>query len=162
MLQQAAVSHRTADRLRIKITERRGDEEFFSALAQDLKDKFAYRAVTTNPLTGSVLILDPKIDIDAVSRFASENGYFELDTGTSVKPKAAHALVVPVRQVHRKIRDFSGGEVGLNELIFITLCLFGLYEILRGNAKSPPWYTAFWYAFGIFTKSIVERSDTSA
>jgi hypothetical protein len=34
-------------------------------------------------------------------------------------------------------------------------------EIMRGNFRMPPWYTAFWYAFGLFTKSMLDRTDST-
>jgi hypothetical protein len=33
----------------------------------------------------------------------------------------------------------------------------GIYQIVRGNFGAPPWYTAFWYAFGVFTKSLIDK-----
>ena len=28
-------------------------------------------------------------------------------------------------------------------------------EMAREANRTPPWYTAFWYAFGLFTKSLL-------
>lgn len=42
-------------------------------------------------------------------------------------------------------------------MAFLTLLGVGIYQLVRGNFAAPPWYTAFWYAMGIFTKSIMEK-----
>jgi len=35
---------------------------------------------------------------------------------------------------------------------------------MRGNFGIPPWYTAFWYSFGVYTKQIAGglREDPAA
>jgi len=44
-------------------------------------------------------------------------------------------------------------------MAILSLLGLGLYQILRGNFRAPPWYTAFWYALGIFTKSLSDKGD---
>jgi hypothetical protein len=38
------------------------------------------------------------------------------------------------------------------------LVITGVYQILRGQFRTPPWYTAFWYAFGLLTMFVVKKS----
>jgi hypothetical protein len=42
-------------------------------------------------------------------------------------------------------------------MIFLSLLAVGLWELAIGNFKRPPWYTAFWYAFGLFSKAIFDE-----
>jgi hypothetical protein len=155
----AIVSHRSPGRLRIKIASRKGDHAFFSTIAQSLQEEMQLKAVRTNALTGSVLILDSAVDIEAVADHAAAHDLFALQAHEPIKVPLARTLVTPVQEMDQKIKRFTAGEIDTMGTIFILLCIYGLVELLRGNAKAPPWYTAFWYAFGIFTKSMIDRSD---
>jgi hypothetical protein len=53
--------------------------------------------------------------------------------------------------------QFTGGWLDLPGMAFLLLLGIGIYQIRRGNIGLPPWYTAFWYAFGVYTKSLVEK-----
>jgi hypothetical protein len=161
MLPPATISHRTHGRLRIRVASRKGDREFFSHLQQTLQKKMELQSIQTNALTGSVLILDPDIDVAVVSDQAAANNLFALQDRDPKKVPLAKSLMIPIQEADQKIKGFTGGEVDILGAIFILLCIYGLLEIFRGNAKSPPWYTAFWYAFGIFTKSMVDRSESA-
>jgi hypothetical protein len=158
MLPQAIVSHRTAERLRIKIPSRKGEGAFFSSVKQSLDRDLKYNLVHVNALTGSVLIVDSGIDLKALANYASRERLFTLEHRLARVQPLGRTVFAPVLDLNRKISGFTDGAVDFPGLIFLALCGFGIYEILRGNFKPPPWYTAFWYAFGIFTKSMVDRT----
>ena len=158
MLPQAIVSHRTAERLRIKIVSRKGDGAFFSTVEQSLDRDLKYRIVQVNALTGSVLITDSGVDLETLADHASRRGLFTLEHRLAPVQPLGRTLFGPLLALNRKISGFTDGVVDFPGLVFLTLCGFGIYEILRGNIRPPPWYTAFWYAFGIFTKSMVDRT----
>jgi hypothetical protein len=161
MLPPAIISHRTSGRLRIKVASRKGDFDFFSKLQKSFRENLKFQAIQTNALTGSILIRDPEIDINAVSAHAVAKDLFALQDQSAKKMPLARTLLGPMQEMDRKIRVFTGGDVDIMGVIFFLLCSFGLFELIRGNFKSPPWYTAFWYAFGIFTKSIVDRREST-
>jgi hypothetical protein len=158
MLPQAIVSHRTAERLRIKIPSRKRDGAYFSTVKQSLDRDLKYRLIQVNALTGSVLIVDPGVDQEAVADRAAREGLFTLDHPPAPVQPLGRTIFAPLLEVNRKISGFTDGAVDFPGLVFLALCGFGIYEILRGNIRPPPWYTAFWYAFGIFTKSMVDRT----
>jgi hypothetical protein len=158
MLPQAIVSHRTAERLRIKIPSRKKNDAFFSEVKQSLDRDLKCRLVQINALTGSILIVDSGIDLETLADHASREGLFTLEPRSAPSQLLGQAVFAPVAALNRKISGFTAGAVDFPGLVFVVLCAFGLYEILRGNVKPPPWYTAFWYAFGIFTKSMVDEA----
>ena len=158
MLPQAIVSHRTAERLRIKIPSRKGDGAFFASVKKSLDRDLTYNLVQVNALTGSVLIVDSGIDLSALANYSSKERLFTVEHRLAPVQPLGRTLFVPVLDLNRKIREFTDGAVDFPGLIFLALCGFGIFEILRGNFRPPPWYTAFWYAFGIFTKSMVDRT----
>jgi hypothetical protein len=158
MLPQAIVSHQTAERLRIKIPSRKGDGAFFSSVKHSLDRDMKYDLVNVNALTGSVLIVDSGVEVEALANCASQEHLFTLEHRLVPVQPLGRTLFAPVLDLNRKISGFTDGAVDFPGLIFLALCGFGIYEILRGNFRPPPWYTAFWYAFGIFTKSMVDRA----
>jgi hypothetical protein len=70
-------------------------------------------------------------------------------------------VTTPLSGINADLKKISGGEVDLPIAIFIILLAFGVIEIFRGNFKMPPWYTAFWYAFGVFSKAIFDSRQTN-
>jgi hypothetical protein len=158
MLPQATISHRTAERLRIKIPSRKGDGAFFSTVKQSLDRDLKYGLVQINALTGSVLITESGVDLETLAERASRGGLFALEHRPAPVQPLGRTVFTPLLELNRKISGFTEGAVDFPGLVFLALCAFGIYEILRGNVRPPPWYTAFWYAFGIFTKSMVDRT----
>lgn len=158
MLPQATAGHRTAERLRIRIPSRKGDVGFFTTVAQSLARDLKYRDIRVNALTGSVLIADPGIDLDKLADHAVREGLFKLDAGLSRVQPLGQRVYHPLASFSRKFNGLTDGALDFPGLMFLALCAVGLYEILKGNAKLPPWYTAFWYAFGIVTSSVINSS----
>jgi hypothetical protein len=159
MVPIAHVSHRTPERMRIRIPLRKGDADYFARLEKSLTDRFNFQKLTVNHLTGSILIVDPSIDPAAVADHGRENELFDLQVLQPPREALARKVSSPVAALNRSIERFSGGDVDAAGLVFIALCVYGVIEIARGNLRRPPWYTALWYAFGVFTKSIVDRAE---
>ena len=44
-------------------------------------------------------------------------------------------------------------------LVFLSLLISGIWQIARGSVAMPAWYTAFYYALGIFTRAQVDDLD---
>jgi hypothetical protein len=158
-LPEAEVVHRSGERLRIRVASRKGDEAFFAALERRLTDEGAIAAA--RPLTGSILITGDLASPDWVKAMGARTQSFDLTVVNrrKVTPSAAH-LVSPIGALNRYVRRFTNDELDIFGAVFILLMTTGIIQVLRGNLRLPPWYTAFWYAFGIFTKSILDRIDT--
>jgi hypothetical protein len=154
MAPEAHIVHRTPERLRIRIDEKKGDLSYFSTL----KDKFSrYRSfenITENHLTGSLLFVEKRIDADAIFEFAESNHLFDLRNTLEETQPLSQRVVQPIRKFDSRLNRFTKGEIDLSGFIFMILLVSGIFQIARGNFAAPPWYTAFWYALGIFTKSI--------
>jgi hypothetical protein len=159
MLPQAFIVHQVErKRVRVKIPHRKGDASFFAGLSDSLK-KFQGGVVSTvNPLTGSVLVTGDPLDLTELAEFAESEKLFSLRMEGVPSAPLAQKVVAPISGADSLVREITRGSLNLPETLFISLLAFGLFEIARGNFRSPPWYTAFWYAFGILTKSMVDRA----
>ncbi len=156
-LPEARIGHRTADRLRIKIPSIRGREAYLIAIKEALLESGLAGSLDVNPATGSILLKGANLLPATIASVGEKTGLFKLELSTPEVEPLSLKIVAPVRSLSQSVSRFSGGDLDLPGLVFLTLLGVGLYKLSRGNLAAPPWYTAFWYAMGVFTKSIVEK-----
>jgi hypothetical protein len=159
MLPEAKVSHQSAKRLRIKIPSKKGDGNYFQRLGEKLVKYKDFEVLQLNPLTGSVLFIDEGLDVDGIEAYAGENGLFDLRRTALPSVPLSRRIAEPLGDTSAFLSRTTGGFLDLPGAAFLLLLGVGLVEIVRGNFRTPPWYTAFWYAFGVFTKSIVDKAS---
>lgn len=157
MVPVATIKHRLEGRLRLQILSRKGDTAYFAMAASRLKAVLPYRIIATSALTGSLLIEDEACDLDAVRNAADAQGLFSIRAAALPTQSLAQRIVLPISGANRRLNELSGGVLDLPGMIFLSLLAFGLWELAIGNFKRPPWYTAFWYAFGLFSKAIFDE-----
>jgi hypothetical protein len=111
-----------------------------------------------NPATGSVLFLGKGVDLNKIAAAAQKEGLFTLQVLEQRPVPLSKRIAAPLGSLSSQVRGMTGGQLDLPGLAFLALLGFGLFQIVRGDLRSPPWYTAFWYAFGFFSKSLVDMS----
>jgi hypothetical protein len=142
-------------RLRLKIASRRGDVGYFSLIIAGLMGHFAFSKVSANHRTGSLLIQsEDDIDLDAVKAYVEKEGMFHVMLPGCEPPTAALDVAASLGKANNAVSRLSGGEMDLPTLFFTALVISGVTQLARGRFVAPPWYTAFWYAMGLFSKSI--------
>jgi hypothetical protein len=155
MIPDAHVSHGMARRLRIKIPSKKGDVSYFSTLRERLASCPGIEEIRVNPQTGSALI-SYECERKTLVEFAREKDLFRLTRSAprrlSIFGKVAHTF----RAYNQDLKKLTGGEVDIPSLIFLSLLISGIWQIARGNFAMPAWYTAFYYALGVFTRTQVE------
>jgi hypothetical protein len=77
MLPSAYFSHRSAQRMRLRIPERRGDLSYFIKIQEALKSWDSSLNIQITPLTSSVLI-EPSLDADKLKFYAEGLALFKL------------------------------------------------------------------------------------
>jgi hypothetical protein len=154
-LPRGRIVHATDERVRIRFPSRKDDPDFFQALEKPLKEHPAIKSVQTNSVTASLLLAGDLSDPAKLAAYAEQQGLFRLDSAAAVRG-------VPLRQKvyqsfdagNRFVRAKTRNEFDLPVVIFLALIGSGIYQLLRSEVRLPPWYTAFWYALGVFTKSL--------
>ena len=157
-LPQASICHQSADRLRIKVASRKGDAGYFANLVKSLSGLRKFKDLAVNRLTGSVLFIGENLDAGEIAVYASEHKLFHLITAEPPGLPLMHSLVQPVASIDRSLRTITGGKIDLPSGIFFALLCTGIYELARGRFIAPPWYTAFWYAFGLVSMYVIEKA----
>jgi len=158
-LPAAHIGHRVSERLRIKIPSRKGDDAYFSEVKKSLLEDGALHSLEVNPTTGSLLIKGSGTDLESIRSVGKKKALFQLEEASEKVEPLSRKIAVPFRDLGRAIDRFSGGEIDLAGAVFLGLIGWGMVQLARGNFAAPPWYTAFWYALGIFTKSLVDESE---
>jgi hypothetical protein len=162
ILPKARVSHQSRRRLRIRIPAERGNQGYFATLRKVLAEHEGVEAVEVNQITGSVLLLGDGLDVEAVRTWGKERGLFKIEApGNPGEDRSSHLparAVKPLQGLQNGLDHLTGGNLNLSGLIFFALLGTGIHQILRGNFTAPPWYTSFWYAFGVFTKQLVDKA----
>jgi hypothetical protein len=163
MIPEAKICHLTNNRIRFKIATRKEDHQYFSSVHEKLL-KAGFAKSAANPLTGSVMIEKKGIKVEEIAAFGKKNKLFAMTVSEkkeSGRESLLKKVIAPISGINTDLKKFSDGDVDLPAVIFIILLAFGVIEILRGNFKMPPWYTAFWYAFGVFSKAIFDSRQTN-
>jgi hypothetical protein len=157
-LPRASLCHQSADRLRVKVASRKGDAGYFTNVVKSLSGLRTFKDLTANPLTGSVVFIGANLDADEIAAYASANKLFHLTTAKPASLPLMHSIVQPVASIDRSLRTISGGKLDLPSGIFLALLGSGIYQLVRGRFSAPPWYTAFWYAFGLVSMYVIEKA----
>lgn len=158
MVPEAYVSHRAPRRLRIKIPSKKGNSSFFSTLLDRLAKCPGVEEVKVNPQIGSVLILYTG-DTKAVTEFAKKSDLFHLKPARPPRKTFFVNVADTFRAYDKDLKKISGGELDIPSLVFVSLLISGVWQIARGNLGMPAWYTAFYYALGVFTRIQVDEPD---
>ncbi len=110
-----------------------------------------------NPATGSLLLKGPQMDPTAIASVGEQSLLFALETRPPETEPLSKRIAAPFHDLSRSLDRLSGGELDLPGMVFLGLVGAGVYQIARGNVMAPPWYSAFWYALGLFTKHIADK-----
>ena len=157
MIPEALVVHKTDNRLRIRIPSKKGDAVFFEEILSAFSGS-GFDTPFIKAETGSILFEKDGIDGRAVAEFARKNDLFRLDSHIPDQRPVAWRIAEPIGRLSEFLSKYTVGQLDMPSLAFLILLAVGIREIATGNFKSPPWYTAFWYAFGVFSKSVADKA----
>jgi hypothetical protein len=153
----AYICHQSPQRLRIKIASRKGNADYFETLNAALTRLKRYDKLEVNTLTGSVLIVDEHIDVEDIATHGKTRNLFDLKDLTDSRSPMTTQLVSHLEDLNTNIRRLTTGNMDLAGILLLALLISGLIQLIRGNLQMPPWYTAFWYAFGIYKLASVVK-----
>lgn len=161
MASDASITHNMEGRLRIRVPSKKRDEPYFAAVKDVLSAVEGVDEVEVTPQTGSVLVFH-HTDTEAITQAGASKDLFKINPAPEVRNTMLHDSVsAQVGKINDRIKELSEGGVDLRGLAFIALLGTGIYQIARGNFTAPAWYTAFWYALGLFGKTANNGNSAS-
>jgi hypothetical protein len=158
MVPDARVVHATIRRLRVRIPSKKGDGSYFSLIKESLADCPGIETVEVNPLTGSALLIHDT-DAATIADYAARNDLFRFTPWKGSSRTLFQSVEEGLGKLNKRLKRVSGGEFDIPSLFFVILLISGMFQIARGNLGAPAWYTAFWYAFGIFSRDAMRNLD---
>jgi hypothetical protein len=159
---EALVVHNMAGRIRIRVPSKKGNAAYFTAVKETLSACVGVEGVEVAPFTGSILVRCHG-PTEAVLGWAESQGLFVVRQEQSIKVTAFYDSVAGrFGALDDGIKTATGKSFDLPGLAFLGLMGAGIYQIARGNFATPAWYTAFWYALGLFWKSSEKKGGKDA
>ena len=156
---KADVSCLLPDRLRLRIAAKRGDVRFFTDLKARWLAAYPQTQVAANEMTASLLVTGPVPQKSDIAEFGRQSALFSLEAPVPQLHAWSREVQTGFTTLNNQIQRLTSGSLNLTNGLFLALVIFGLIELIRGNWKSPPWYTAFWYAFGVYSKSLIDQAS---
>ncbi|MBF0474134.1 MAG: hypothetical protein HQK93_10475 [Nitrospirae bacterium] len=148
--------HSTNERLRLRLPNLKNNLESLADLKTALLDIEGINNIEINPKTSSVLILHSNAKEQILSA-AIMRGLLKIKEKKTVKTTATPFtanVTETARTINSKLKALTGREIDLPNMFFLVLFGTGVYQVARGNFALPAWYTAFWYAYGVFIKGM--------
>jgi len=158
MIPHAHVSHIMSCRLRIKVPSRKGDLSYFADVQEQLSMCPGVQEVSVSPHTGGALILY-NCDKKSISEYAQEKGLFILKHPAGSQRALFSHVAHTFKMYNTSLKKLTDGQIDIPSLAFLSLMISGVYQLARGNLSVPAWYTAFYYALGVFTRAQVDEWD---
>lgn len=158
MAPEALIVHKTDDRLRIRIPSKKGNTSYFEDVSSAFSGSGGFERMTANAATGSLLFTGEGIDAKAIAALAGKKSLFRLESHDHKEKPVAYHIAEPIGQLSAFLSKCTVGQLDMPTIAFLALLGVGIRQIVTGNFRSPPWYTAFWYAFGVFSKSIADKA----
>ena len=158
MFPEAHEMNISAGRLRIRVPGKKRDVAYFGKLVESFTSLNGIQEIRVNPLTTSVLFVHD-LEVKAIAEHAKELSLFRLksEEGIAQRNTIFEAANKTIATWNRQLKNLTGGGMDVPSLVFLGLVLTGFYQISKGNFRAPPWYTAFWYALGIFSKAAFDE-----
>jgi hypothetical protein len=152
----AQMVHHLRHRVRFQFVGSQRRHAEYDRIVASLEKHLPDVAVRCSPVSGSIVVSGPTTSIEKLGPVAEKAGLFRLQAPLPAAPLAVQ-MTQPVGKLSAFLERATRGNVDLPGMVFLSALLLGLYELARGNFRTPPWYTAFWYAFGVYSKSLMDR-----
>jgi hypothetical protein len=161
MTPQAIVKHSLNGRIRIRISGLgRNKKEYFETLEALIKQRFDFQTVIVRPITGTLVLKDQGLDLEALANFGQSQGLFLLETGkTPCRNLVTGHSKLYIKKLNHGIRTITGGRLDMSSSIFFLLVVHAMREIIRGNLALPSWFTAPWFASTLYNRDILNVVD---
>lgn len=143
MQPRAYVVHRTRQRVRLRVPDKRADTAWFSETADKLEKVDWINQVDTGPASASlVLHCDTAHDLD---ERLSSTSVFEFQSRAPVVPPATEQIKAGLSRIDRALRKAGGGDNNLRSLLFLLMVILASVQMARGQIMVPA-ISLLWYA----------------
>lgn len=156
----AVIVHRIPGRIRLRLQEKRGDTDYFTALSEEISNMPAIDAVKVNPMTGSVVIHYSGATNDVLARLEENNFSIANRHEMEKQLEAKHHNPSPENGGQRPpFLLVSNRDINPMFMLGTLLAAVGVVQTFRGKILVPS-LSLLWYAMEAFRQS--SRAPQSA
>lgn len=137
MMPRAYVIHRTRDRLRLRVREKRQDPEYFEEVRARLALVTGVERVRVNSTTGSIVLLHPEASFDEIALGLSQLDLFKFDSHPEPAISALNQFQAEVTRINQFINQGTAGIVDLKTVAVIVFVLLAIRQMQRGSLFGP-------------------------
>ncbi|MFO7748657.1 MAG: hypothetical protein R6V54_01050 [Desulfobacteraceae bacterium] len=154
MIPTATIIHCTDHRLRFRIMDRKSrTPSDASHLETALRQELRYSRIRVSPLTGTVVLVDQDLDLQAVARFGRKQKLFALHPHGSFPKKDVFDLVAGVvGRMNSGLRRITANRMDIKGTVFVLLIFHAARELALGRLRTPSWFTALWVASTLYNR----------
>jgi hypothetical protein len=153
MTATAYIQHQVPGRLRIRVPARRGNVEYFAALARHLSALPGVERLEANHRTAGVLVVhDPGTTAERILNDAQHGGLLTLHGAPGHTLTAAEKAGLGLQGLDSGLRNMTRGDLDARSLILGAFVTMGVVQLTRGHVMGPA-VTLFWYAYQIIASS---------
>jgi hypothetical protein len=148
MTTTAIIVHQMEGRMRLRTPDMRGENTYFKKIEDSMAQLDDIYAVSTRPLTGSILIEHDGITTEALGKWAEENQLFELSEPAPLKHADASIAQISQHRLNRLDEMLKNGSEGRFDLLSLLMLMsIGLIvnEFLNGRLAAGS-FALVWYA----------------
>lgn len=147
MIPTAEVRHRLARRTRLGVAECRGRTQYFAQVKLALMTHSGVTGVSTNAVTGSVLI-DHSADFDAIAAFGQSQGLFRIGQPAAAAHTPAGRAQQGFAAMDRVLTRMTAGDLDARSALLLTLVALAAVQAARGHILGPA-STLLWAALSL-------------
>lgn len=151
----AYVVHRTRQRMRLRVPEKRGEPEWFGQAAASLERLDWVDRVETGPLSAS-LILYGDATGDLNERLAQID-VFQFQPQAPRVPPATEQIKHGLARIDRALQSPDDGRTNLRSLLFLLMLILAGVQMARGQVMVPA-VSLLWYAMQLVLEARTEPS----
>jgi len=132
----AYLVHQSRGRLRLKIPDRRLDEDYFQHLAKQLSNLASITNTKSNPASGSIILYThPDFDMGELDRFTESDKLFHFFRygHRSIASKITNDL----SQIDVNIQQLSRGRFDIKSAYIAALISLAAVQISKGKTLGP-------------------------
>jgi len=143
MLPRAYVVHRSRQRVRLRVPEKKGDAGWFRDAALALERLDWVDAVETRPASASLAIRC--LSTDGVEARLERSGQFRFQADPPPLPTVDQQVRIGMERLDRLLRDSASEEANLRSLLFLVMLILAGIQMTRGQVMVPA-VSLLWYA----------------
>ena len=155
VMAHGCITHSLPGRLRVRLHHPKPEQEMMNFIQKQLFDQSGILSITPNIATGSILIYyDPNIHShENVKALLGDVGIFLYEL-LGDKSKAALKISETIKNLDRRIFQFTDGTINLRLIVPFTMAALGVRQIVKKGwgISEIPGYVLLWYAIDSFIK----------